>query len=268
MSFLQIVLYAYAKSDAAGQAVIWVLAVFSSWAWSIMGSKLLQIIQTRGGNKKFMRDYSRISSPVMMGSRLEDNTGPLQVICQDGIKQLLRILDISPERKELFFRQGQLPRPLTQPELDKIRSSMVRAMNKEAQVLENSLNGLGTIVSLAPFLGLFGTVWGVMATFIGIAQQGRPELSAIAPGISGALLTTVAGLIVAIPSLIGCNYINTSVQSLCIEMEDFTDDFIASLQLEDTAPQQTTQNRLRINPVQQQPIAYPPQSGAQSPYIQ
>ena len=117
--------------------------------------------------------------------------------------------------------------------MDKIRSTMNRALNIQTLILEDRLVFLSTIVSLSPFLGLFGTVWGVMATFIGIALTGTPELSAIAPGVSGALLTTVAGLVVAIPSLIGNNAIVSSVQATMVEMETFVDDFLASIRLED-----------------------------------
>ena len=96
------------------------------------------------------------------------------------------------------------------------------------------MSTLGTIVAMSPMLGLFGTVWGVMLTFIGIAKVGRPDLMAIAPGISGALLTTVAGLMVAIPSLIGNNYIMFLLQTIDVSMDTFCEDFITSLRLEET----------------------------------
>ena len=91
---------------------------------------------------------------------------------------------------------------------------------------------LGCLSSIAPMLGLFGTVWGVMATFVGIVNAGgRPDIQAIAPGISGALLTTVMGLVVAIPSLCGSNLMASQINPITSEMEIFSEEFIASLRV-------------------------------------
>ena len=92
---------------------------------------------------------------------------------------------------------------------------------------------LGTIVSISPFLGLLGTVWGVMLAFIGMAQKGRPDIGVIAPGVSGALLTTVVGLVVAIPSVIGNNFILSDVEKTTVEMGNFVENFIALVKLEE-----------------------------------
>ena len=83
----------------------------------------------------------------------------------------------------------------------------------------------------APFFGLLGTVWGVMGSFAGMAEKGSANIAAIAPGISGALLTTVAGLLVAIPSLIGFNLLANKVRKIVNEMDGFVDNFMANLTL-------------------------------------
>jgi biopolymer transport protein TolQ len=88
------------------------------------------------------------------------------------------------------------------------------------------------MVSLSPFLGLFGTVWGVMMAFCGIAAAGKPDFFALAPGVAGALLTTVAGLVVAIPSLVGYNMLNGSIRQLTNMMDNFTEEFMVRLKLE------------------------------------
>ena len=103
------------------------------------------------------------------------------------------------------------------------------------------------IVSVSPLLGLFGTVWGVMMTFIGIAKVGKPDITAIAPGISGALLTTVAGLFVAIPSLVGNNFIIWYIDKINRDMEIFIEDFITSLRLEEIS-KDGTPRRVDVQP--------------------
>ena len=89
---------------------------------------------------------------------------------------------------------------------------------------------LATAVSSAPLLGLLGTVWGVMESFGGMAITGAPTLAAVAPGISGALLTTVVGLLVALPSAIGFNWITNRIRSLCVQMDNFAQEFTADVQ--------------------------------------
>jgi biopolymer transport protein ExbB/TolQ len=80
---------------------------------------------------------------------------------------------------------------------------------------------LATAVSGAPFLGLLGTVWGVMDTFSGVAMAGSANLQAMAPGVSGALITTVTGLLVAIPAMFGYNFLVTSIRSLIVQNDNF-----------------------------------------------
>lgn len=233
MGLFEILRYAFFQSDLVGQAIVVLLFFMSLYAWGLMIDKGFGVWAVRKSCKKFLRVYERIKSPVGMGQHLDEVDGPLKEIASAGIRELFAVCDIHPDRQSAFFRHCHLPRELNSAEMDKIRSTMNRATNDQVQILEERLVHLSTIVSLSPLLGLFGTVWGVMATFIGIAQTGTPELSAIAPGISGALLTTVAGLLVAIPSLMGNNAIVSSVQATIAEMDTFVEDFLASIRLED-----------------------------------
>lgn len=233
MGLFEILKYAFFQSDQVGKGIVILLFVVSLYAWGLMLDKGFGVLAVRKASKKFIRLYERIKSPVGMGQYLGDVEGPLKEIAEAGIQELFAVCSIHPDRQNAFFRHCHLPRELSAAEMDKIRSTMNRNLNIQALKLEEHLVFLSTIVSLSPFLGLFGTVWGVMATFIAIAQTGTAELGAIAPGISGALLTTVAGLLVAIPSLIGNNCIVSGVQSTMVEMETFVEDFLASLRLED-----------------------------------
>ncbi len=92
------------------------------------------------------------------------------------------------------------------------------------------MSWLGSVYTVAPMMGLFGTVWGVMVAFLGMAEQGSPNIAAVAPGVSSALLTTVVGLVVAIPSAFGSNKLNEKIRFIGIQMENFSEAFATRLQ--------------------------------------
>ena len=103
--------------------------------------------------------------------------------------------------------------------------SMDVAVSREAEKLQSGLTVLATVGSTAPFVGLFGTVWGIMNSFRGLAETNQATLSTVAPGISEALIATAIGLFAAIPALIAYNRYTTSVESLLSSFEDFMDEF-------------------------------------------
>ncbi|MFA6816365.1 MAG: MotA/TolQ/ExbB proton channel family protein [Lentisphaeria bacterium] len=226
--------YAFYQSDGMGKAIVLLLLFLSLYAWYLMIQKISSVWQLRSGTRKFLDEFEEQDSPLAMARQLTRFHGPLKDICQAGMEELVNILQLDESGQRQLFHHCLLPRQLDLAEVEKIRSGMNRILTRHSLKMEDRLIFLGSIVSLSPFLGLFGTVWGVMATFIGIAKVGRPDLMAIAPGVSGALLTTVAGLVVAIPALVGNNYIVNCVQETSIEMDAFVDEFIASLRLEVT----------------------------------
>ncbi len=101
---------------------------------------------------------------------------------------------------------------------------------KSGLKLESQMIILSTAVSGAPFLGLLGTVWGVMDAFGGIAQAGTASLAAMAPGVAGALITTVVGLLVAIPAMFGYNFLVTSVRTAIVQAENFAGEFSSEIE--------------------------------------
>jgi len=110
--------------------------------------------------------------------------------------------------------------------LDAVHRAMRRAAALEIARLERYLPFLATTASATPFIGLFGTVWGIMASFHGIGQQGSANLAVVAPGISEALIATAAGLAAAIPAVIAYNYFVNRVKHWATEMEGFTMDLL------------------------------------------
>ena len=105
-------------------------------------------------------------------------------------------------------------------------------MAQESLKLESGLILLAIAVSGAPFLGLLGTVWGVMSTFGGIAQAGSASLTAMAPGVAAALITTVAGLLVAIPSMFGYNWLVHNLRVLTVDLDNFAQELVSKMEIE------------------------------------
>lgn len=247
------VIYAFVQSDLMGQLIVIGLLVISTYAWCVMLQKIFALTEIRRSCKQFRRTFETANySPLTMANSLQHLHGPLKEMCEAGLDELKKILQRDGDAQRLAFRHCILSRKLTDDEIDKISSTMNRIMSNHLLQMEDKMVALGTIVAMSPMLGLFGTVWGVMLTFIGIAQVGRPDLMAIAPGISGALLTTVAGLLVAMPSLIGNNYIMHLLQTIEVTMETFCDDFITSLRLEETKlPQQQVSGKPAAEPHEQ-----------------
>ncbi|MEQ1531576.1 MAG: MotA/TolQ/ExbB proton channel family protein, partial [Methylococcales bacterium] len=133
----------------------------------------------------------------------------------------------SQELKKLFALTGN--RPLTAEALNLVRARLDAAVVREGQKLNKNMVLLTIAISGGPFLGLLGTVMGVMITFAVIAATGDVNINSIAPGISGALAATVAGLAVAIPALFAYNYLLTQIKSISADMQVFTDEFLAMI---------------------------------------
>ena len=226
------VLYAFQQSDGFARLIIGLLCLLSIQAWSIMIDKGMTVRKARHGSKRFVDRFAECRSPVGMLMQLHQHNGPLVEVYEAGIEGIADVLEMDDRSIERCARQRALPRRLSIHEIDRVRSTLERTVSAKIVELEGRLGLLGTAVTVSPFLGLLGTVWGVMIAFTGMAQAGKPDIGAMAPGISGALLTTVVGLIVAIPSLIGFNLLTSGVRQAITEMDNFVEDFISMLKLE------------------------------------
>jgi biopolymer transport protein TolQ len=116
--------------------------------------------------------------------------------------------------------------------INHVENALQRAVSQTQHAYESKMTTLGSIVSGAPFLGLLGTVWGVMDAFGAISGQQGASIATLAPGVSGALLTTVAGLLVAIPSVFGYNFLLTKVKLQITELENFASQLADRIELE------------------------------------
>lgn len=215
-------LYAWNVSNAAGKAIIVLLILASVFSWSVMVTKFLFIRQARRENERFLRRFRHSRYPLEIfeqGQRF--GASPLAAVYASGARELsFHLLGSSVVDETYRSRLLDAPK-IDATSMGSVRSSLERAVGEESLKLEANLILLATAVSGAPFLGLLGTVWGVMDAFTGVAIAGKANLAALAPGVSGALITTVAGLLVAIPAMFGYNFLITTLKGMMVEMENF-----------------------------------------------
>ncbi len=222
------------ESDAINKTIIYVLIVMSIVAWSVMISKWIELKKTLLLTRQFQTAYTQQEHPFsLFAARRRFLDSPLYTIYLAAAKEAafiagekagVPVLNADTLAETLRFRYNAV-------QMDILRRSADRACSEQAMELEERMPILAISISAAPFLGLLGTVWGVLDAFVGMSSNfGGAMLSAVAPGISGALLTTVVGLLVALPSAIGYNLIVTDIKRMCVYMDSFSDELMADLQ--------------------------------------
>lgn len=227
------VFYAFSNSDGVGKSIVVLLIIFSIYTWSTMLCKFLDIYGAKKLSERFFAKFterSRVTDPVLRREAVND-PAPLARIYCEGLDKLLKFYD---DNNATINALGSVEceKKLTGEQISAVEAVLERTVSQQIFELETGIGSLATMVSVSPFFGLFGTVWGVMMAFCGIAAAGRSDFQALAPGIAGALLTTVAGLLVAIPSLVGYNLLTSNIRKLTVYMDNFTEEFTVKLKLE------------------------------------
>lgn len=218
----------YHRATLEGKVVIAILMVFSMFAWSVMTAKALQMRRARRLNALFREEYRRQKSVVEIHDRRVRVEGcPLFTVYEDGCLELL-------QHRRSGSTPGSSQGELSLKAMELVKGALERSVARESLKLEAGLILLAIAVSGAPFLGLLGTVWGVMDAFGGVAagHAGAATLQMMAPGVAGALITTVAGLMVAIPSMFGYNWLVHNLRVLTVEMDNFAQELAARMEVE------------------------------------
>ena len=230
------VYYAYENSDAVGKLIVLLLLVGSVLTWTVMIDKVWTIYQAKRQAKKFVQLFRQHGEENLLHMVLvreqSANQGPIAAIYRAGVEKLLEFYTAEAEARGISLTHGVPPAcELSEAQFNALEAVLEREVSSQLEKLETRIGMLATLVSLSPFCGLFGTVWGVMMAFCGVAIAGKPNFTALAPGVAGALLTTVAGLVVAIPSLVGYNLLTGTIRQLTVQMDNFSEEFIADLRL-------------------------------------
>lgn len=218
-------IYIWEQATPEAKAIIVCLIGFSILAWSVMISKAIQMRRARRLNQYFMAEY-RTQKHVLdlFDRRIQAEGCPLFTVYQAGCQEL-------DTRLRNRTRDGR-SRTMSLKGMEHVKRTLENTVAQESLKLESGLILLAIAVSGAPFLGLLGTVWGVMSTFGHIAQQGNATMAAMAPGVAAALITTVAGLLVAIPSMFGYNWLVHTLRVLTVELDNFAQDLVSKMETE------------------------------------
>ncbi len=209
------------NSGPIAKVVLFILMVFSIVSWALVVEKAFQFRRVRRQTLEFLRVFREARRPSIVHSasrRLRQS--PLAQLYFAAYQEISGIPEVLDKVLD-DFDEG-----LGAERLEAVNRALRRAAALEVARLEHYLPFLATTASATPFIGLFGTVWGIMAAFHGIGAQGSASLAVVAPGISEALVATAAGLGAAIPAVIGYNYFVNRVKHWAVEMEGFAMDLL------------------------------------------
>jgi len=234
----------FGQADTQGKVIVLILCVGSALTWTIMLTKWQELRRCQKTAGAFLAQFRRDRDPLhLFISNYEVPDCPLYNIYRMGAEEVsTRFGSGGPKGAtggyKSFGGSGGGPALLeveTATErgcvnLDTLRGALGRAIDAEILKLENNVSWLSTAVQGGPFLGLLGSAWGVMSVFASIGEQGTVRLGAVAPGISAALLATVVGLLVAVPSLFAYNWIAARIRHQTMEMENFADEFVSAVE--------------------------------------
>lgn len=211
----------FRQSGPMALVVLGLLVVFSLTSWTIMIGKFFQFRRAAEHTRRFLeifRNSKRFSEVSAATGKLY--ASPLVGLFQAGY------VEVDAQVKSFQEQSGQTTQRYRIKSLDGVERSLRRALGVEMAVLNRGLGFLATTASASPFIGLFGTVWGIMVAFGDIGRTGSTSIVAVAPGIAEALVNTAAGLVAAIPALIGYNAYNQRIRRVRGEMEDFSLEFL------------------------------------------
>ena len=215
LSIVQLLLHA----SFVVQLVVAALLVVSLVSWTVIFGKLFGLKRVRGLNEDFEREFwsgRNLQELYADSAKRADSAGPMNRIFASGMREFLKL------REKRVADAGAL--------LDGARRAMRASFQRELDTVESHLSFLASVGSVSPYVGLFGTVWGIMHAFTGLANLQQVTLATVAPGIAEALVATAIGLFAAIPAVLAYNRFARDIDRIAIQMETFIEEFSNILQ--------------------------------------
>jgi biopolymer transport protein TolQ len=213
------------ETGTTAKVVLGILLVFSVISWLIIIAKYIRLKRIQGQSGRFLdffRRSKRFSEVNTIAAQLTDT--PLTTLFKSGYAEL--DAQIKAARSEEPAGPTTGAARLLIKNISGIERALERASGAEVSRLTRWLTFLATTASACPFIGLFGTVWGIMGAFSSIGTSGSTSIVAVAPGISEALINTAAGLAAAIPALVAYNYFMGQIRQMRATMDDFALEFL------------------------------------------
>lgn len=219
MSIISLVL----EASLVVQLVMAGLLTVSLISWTVIFGKLVGLKRVRGLNEGFEREFwsGRSLTELQQAATSSKTTAPMERIFASGMREFLKL------REKRLDGVAQL---------DGARRAMRASYQRELDVIESNLSFLGSVASVSPYVGLFGTVWGIMHAFVGLANLQQVSLATVAPGIAEALVATAIGLFAAIPAVIAYNRFARDIDRIATQLETFIEEFSNILQRNATQP--------------------------------
>ncbi len=207
-------------SEAGPVAKFVLLLLFgaSVLCWAVIVTKWRLLRDALKQNEKFTTTFwhgKNIDEVVTKSEKFPDS--PIASVFKSGVKEL----------RKVSSGEGN---PGSTEKIENVHRALLRAATIEISTLEKNISWLATTASAAPFVGLFGTVWGIMNSFQNIGATGAANLAVVAPGISEALITTASGIAAAIPAVIFYNYFLSQIKKIAIDIDCFSQDFMNIIQ--------------------------------------
>lgn len=215
MSILSLVL----QASWVVQLVMLLLLIVSVSSWAAIFRKLFALKRVKALNEDFERDFwsgTSLNDLYASAAQNAKNAGPMERIFASGMREYQKL------RERRITDPGAL--------LDGARRAMRASLQRELDVIESSLAYLATVGSVSPYVGLFGTVWGIMHAFTGLASMEQVTLATVAPGIAEALVATAIGLFAAIPAVVAYNRYSHDIDRIANGLETFMEEFSNILQ--------------------------------------
>lgn len=209
------------QSGVIGKAIVVFLVFVSVYSWAVIIFKLGVVRRAKARSQVFLKRFREDPDGMIAhhSDRRRFDPSPFAIVFEAGLAELA-----------LIMGSGSHTRGLSALHIDAIERGLERATSEQVLDLRKYLIVLATTAGAAPFVGLFGTVWGIMKAFSAMYVTGSASISSVAPGVSAALTTTVAGLAVAIPALVGYNYLMSQVRSLTVGMENMSSEFVSTVE--------------------------------------
>jgi biopolymer transport protein TolQ len=213
------------SSSISSKAVLVILLIFSIFSWAIIFRKLVVIRKLRRDSETFVRMFrkSKRFSEISTACESLRNT-PLVEVFLAGYEELEA--QLMTDAKAHNPGNPATSHSPTLKTINVIQRALSRASSVELTKLERNMSWLATTASVAPFIGLFGTVLGIITAFTGLGAEGTATIRAVAPGIAEALIATAAGLFAAIPAVIAYNYFVHQIKEFGSAMDDFSLEFL------------------------------------------
>src|SRR5262249_14934901 len=240
--------FALEKATTEGKITIGMLVLVSFVSWTVIINKARQLYKASKMSKRFFRDYRATRDPMELFNAGDDYTGsPAFEAYYTGAEEVAYHLKNNPVQVERVVRvSNNVPEAargavtdhfarsvttkISNASFESVQVAIERAVSAQQIALEKGMIILTTAVAGGPFIGLLGTVWGVMETFSGIAVKQAASLTAMAPGVAGALIAPGTGLFFAIPAMFAYNYMVTTIRAITQELDAFANEYATALE--------------------------------------